>query len=280
MFELPEKSIACFERWSGTKVTVHGYTDAYQLVLDVMRTKHLHPLCCQTKQTETGKVCQVTDMKMLCWEIGRFRNGGIKRCRAGILEWFLPIWDDAQLQAIVFAGARIAPPGWRCELPFLDFLPAGQRRVAPNGRLMEPGEEAFVLEGLAQLAARLKQFVEPLKEDVLSRAQNIPRDVLIRYLICRNYQKPGQTLEIISQALKLSRSRTLHVIKEETGQNLLELLNTVRLNKARFLLHSSLASVQGISEQCGFGNISNFFRLFRRQHGITPLQYRKKIFDK
>ena len=117
MFDLPEKAISCFEKWSDTKVTVHSYTDAYELVLNVERTKHLHPLCCQTKQTPLGRFCQSTDMKMLCHELSRFRNGGIKRCRAGILEWFMTIWDEVHLQAIVFAAARIAPAGWKMVAP-------------------------------------------------------------------------------------------------------------------------------------------------------------------
>ena len=276
MFDLPEKAIRCFEMWSGTTVVIHGYSNIYELMIDVDRTNHQHVLCRQAKRSGEGKFCEPVDVEMLSGEIGRFRNGGMKRCRAGLLEWFMPVWDDIQLQAILFAGVRTAPAQWTPAVPFLDFDRAEPGRCRWPGRLIAPGEDELVLEGLAQLAARLKQFFDPIRENVIADHQNIPRDVLIRYLICRNYHKPGKSLEIISRALSLSKSRTLHVIKEETGQNLLDLLNSVRLNKACFLLHSSLEPVHVIAETCGFGNISNFFRLFRKRYGVTPLNYRKQ----
>lgn len=279
MFELPEKAIACFEFWSNTTVSIHGYCKEYELMLNLNRTKHQHPFCMQIKRSSLGCRCMATDMSGMAGEINRFRNGGIKRCPAGALEWFMPIWDGIQLQAVCFAGMRQAPPGWQPQVPLLDFQ-LNNTNIIPDLKEMSPQEETVVLEGLAQLAARLKQFIDPLRDTVIADLHDTPRDNLIRYLICRHYRNPGKSLEVISKALSLSKSRTLHVIKEETGQNLLDLLNTVRINNACFLLRSSLKPIHVISEECGFGNISNFFRLFRKRLGITPLNYRKQHLQK
>lgn len=275
MFNFQEKAVRCFETWSGTTVSIHGYCKEYELMFDISRSKHQHPLCMQIKRTQCGAVsCPTVDMAQLASEIHRFRSGGIKRCPSGLLEFFMPVWDGIRLQAILFAGVRRAPENWIPAVPMLD-LGQGSDGCTLEAQVLKDGEEEMILEGLAQLAARLKQFVDPLRDNVLGDKQDMPRDMLIRYLICRHYSKPGQSLDIISKALSLSKSRTLHVIKEETGQNLLELLNSVRLNNACFLLSSSLKPVHVISEECGFGNISNFFRLFRKTYGVTPLNFRK-----
>lgn len=278
MFDLPENAIKCFETWSNTSVSIHGYSSEYELMLNLNRTKHQHPQCMQIKRTAIGKLCMTTDMQELAGEINRFRNGGIKRCPAGVLEWFMPVWDGIRLQAILFAGLRAAPVNWQSPVPFLDM---GKENCSGSCGVPEiTGKEAeLILEGLAQLAARLKNFIDPIRDEVIADHQDTPRNDLIRYLICRHYRKPGKSLEIISKTLSLSKSRTLHVIKEETGQNLMDLLNTVRINKACFLLRSSLKPVHIIAEECGFGNISNFFRAFRKRMGITPLHYRKQHFQ-
>ena len=279
MFELPEKAITCFETWSNTSVCIHGYSNEYDLILPQKRTKHQHPFCMHTKRTAFGNFCVSADVKDLAGEISRFRNGGIKRCPAGVLEWFMPIYDGIQLRAICFAGVRQAAPDWKPSVPLLD-LKQIQNPHFPGLQEITPAEEELVLEGLAQLAARLKQFFDPIRDQVISDHHDMPRDTLIRYLIYRNYRNPGKSLDIISKALSLSKSRTLHVIKEETGENLLDLINNVRISNACYLLRSSLKPVHMVSEECGFGNISNFFRLFRKRLGITPLNYRKQHFQK
>ena len=278
MFELPERAIRCFEQWSGTSVAIHGYSDEYEFMLDLQRTKHQHHFCMSFKSTPPGSHCREIDMQELSVAIHYYRNGGIKRCHAGVLEFFMPIWNGIQLQAILFAGIRQAPENWHPAIPFLD-LGTEQKNIAPAVPELLPGEEEHILEGLAQLAARLKQFFDPIRDKVISDLHDAPRDVIIRYLICRHYQDSGKTLDIISRTLSLSKSRTLHVIKEETGENFLELLNTVRVNNACFLLRSSLKPIHIISEECGFGNISTFFRVFRKRMGITPLNYRKLHFQ-
>lgn len=48
-----------------------------------------------------------------------------------------------------------------------------------------------------------------------------------------------------------------------------------RLAHARMLLQSTELSMADIARQCGWQDVSNFVRRFRRQFQVTPLQYRK-----
>lgn len=66
-------------------------------------------------------------------------------------------------------------------------------------------------------------------------------------------------------------SRTFHQL---TGHTLSHYVSRLRLSLARDLLAETGMRVQDIARQTGFGDPNILIRLFRREEGITPLQYR------
>ena len=48
-----------------------------------------------------------------------------------------------------------------------------------------------------------------------------------------------------------------------------------RMERAAKLLQDSSLSVLGVAQAVGYGSVSQFSAAFRRQHGLTPAQYRK-----
>lgn len=62
-----------------------------------------------------------------------------------------------------------------------------------------------------------------------------------------------------------------------TGCTLVEYLTAVRLQHARYLLASTRLHVADIASRTGFNSLSHFNRVFLRQVGMPPLQYRKAL---
>lgn len=58
--------------------------------------------------------------------------------------------------------------------------------------------------------------------------------------------------------------------KKVTGQNFSDYLNSLRIKKARELLQDSSSSVIDVAMACGFRNMSNFYRMFKKYTGSTP----------
>jgi AraC family cel operon transcriptional repressor len=73
-----------------------------------------------------------------------------------------------------------------------------------------------------------------------------------------------------------SHEHVCRTCKAITGLTPSEYINQVRIEFAAHLLRSDERSINAIVEECGFDNSSYFYRLFRRQYGSTPRQYRLK----
>ena len=65
------------------------------------------------------------------------------------------------------------------------------------------------------------------------------------------------------------------MFRQITGRTPIDYLNYYRVECAAELLCSTSDSVTEVALACGFGDVSYFGRLFRRQKGKTPGEYRR-----
>lgn len=98
---------------------------------------------------------------------------------------------------------------------------------------------------------------------------------MIRY-VSTHYQEKI-TIEEISQFFHYSPSHFMKFFKSHTGMSFISYVNDYRITEARTLLTNTTDSVLDISFQCGFTNLSNFNRIFKRKYGISPSQMRKQL---
>lgn len=76
------------------------------------------------------------------------------------------------------------------------------------------------------------------------------------------------------EAAGRSHEHVCRTCKSATGYTPSEYVNRIRINHAAQLLRSSEMPVDDVIESCGFENVSYFYRLFRKQMGVTPKSYR------
>ena len=65
------------------------------------------------------------------------------------------------------------------------------------------------------------------------------------------------------------------IIKRRTGRNYTDLLQEKRLKYAAYLLSTTELPVTDISADVGYNNFSYFYKIFKKEYGITPKEYRK-----
>lgn len=63
--------------------------------------------------------------------------------------------------------------------------------------------------------------------------------------------------------------------KKRTSRSFVDSLNEIRLGYATRMLVDTTTSIAEICFACGFNNISNFNRIFKKKKGCTPKEFRE-----
>jgi transcriptional regulator GlxA family with amidase domain len=100
-------------------------------------------------------------------------------------------------------------------------------------------------------------------------------DRATRYL----QQHAGKRLAIagVCRTLAVSERTLARKFKTNLGMSPLSYLQSQRIGRARQLLESSALPLERIVEQCGYEDVSSFRKLFARQVGMTPREYRLRF---
>lgn len=96
----------------------------------------------------------------------------------------------------------------------------------------------------------------------------------IRYIA--NHFNEQITLDMVADALHLNESYFSSLFSKTYGCTFKTYLTIYRLGYAKQLLQNTDLSVTEICTASGFQTLPHFFRVFKQQEGITPLQFRKQ----
>lgn len=94
--------------------------------------------------------------------------------------------------------------------------------------------------------------------------------------IAQNYEVPAPVAAMVSRSGLPERSFKRRFV-QATGMSPLEYVHTLRLEEAKQMLESGAYAIEAIANDVGYEDAGFFSRLFRRQVGLTPAQYRKRF---
>lgn len=97
----------------------------------------------------------------------------------------------------------------------------------------------------------------------------------IMFFLHENYQRQVLLAELAS-LINMSEASLTRFFKKWTGKTFIDNLNDIRIAEAVCRLIDTSDTIAEICYKCGFNNLSNFNRAFRRRKESTPTAYREK----
>lgn len=94
-------------------------------------------------------------------------------------------------------------------------------------------------------------------------------------VIENRYREPI-TLQDMADSLLVTPQYTCHMFRQAVGLSPIEYLNRYRISKAKeLLLEHADRGIKAITLEVGFESPSYFIRIFRKNEGMTPLEFRR-----
>lgn len=128
------------------------------------------------------------------------------------------------------------------------------------------------------LKAYMHQMLNELCEDV-RKSEGIKRDdkkfgVQVMDYVKENYMNPDLNISIAALYFGITPSYLSALFKEQTGLNLLEYINHIRVEQVKKLLEEDY-SLTEICAKTGFRGSGGLIRVFKKETGVTPGQMKK-----
>lgn len=124
----------------------------------------------------------------------------------------------------------------------------------------------------------LAEDIRPLaSHSFISQNKPLGEDLRISKIVeylNRNYQSQVR-LSDVAALINMSEPSFCRFIKQRTSKSFVDFLTDIRLGFAIRLLIDSSQSIAEIGYACGFNNLSNFNRIFKKRKGMPPTEFRE-----
>lgn len=155
------------------------------------------------------------------------------------------------------------------------------RLIAEKLEVLVTKKDFEVIIGLFEILSLLSESTDYNKINIEAYTPNndtIKKDRLsdVFQFINDNYKKEI-SLDEVAQIANLTPTSFCRMFKAKTKKNFVEYLNEIRISNACKHLIETDMSVSEIAYECGYKTVSNFNKLFKKNTGSTPKEYKNKI---
>ena len=143
--------------------------------------------------------------------------------------------------------------------------------------LLESESDRRAVELLLKTCMHLVSKTEAKKPDIESEKEFSAVLPALQYILQKYREEIG--VKALANECHLSVSRFGNVFKHSVGISPMAYLAEVRMAAAANLLRETDRSVMQIASDVGYDTLSSFNREFKKTYAISPLRYRKSMFN-
>lgn len=143
--------------------------------------------------------------------------------------------------------------------------------------LLKPSNMEEIEEAIRFMSARVEPG-EDAGEELPESHENVAGNFIVRNALSyieENY-KEKLLLSDVAEKTYVSQWHLSKLLNKETGQNFSEILNGVRIEKAKELLKNPSMRIGDIAEEVGFLDLAHFSRVFKKICGMSANEYRNR----
>jgi two-component system response regulator YesN len=116
--------------------------------------------------------------------------------------------------------------------------------------------------------------------DLLTEKDTDPQDAIINRAISfirENYASQDLSLSTIADSCHISPSYLSRIFKQKKGHTITEQVNRTRIEEAKHILQECDSTVNETAQKVGFADRSYFYKVFKKQVGLSPSTYKSKF---
>ncbi|GIN73397.1 putative HTH-type transcriptional regulator YtdP [Bacillus sp. J14TS2] len=140
--------------------------------------------------------------------------------------------------------------------------------------------EALVeFQSIDDLEKKINVLIVNICEEIEKRKKshnNLMRDNILDY-IQNHYKLHDLSLEHVAEAFQISVSYLSRFIKEQTGSTFTQFVWRLRNEEFKNQLRETNHAIKDIVTDIGYVDVANFTRKFKKEEGLTPGQYRRRL---
>lgn len=167
-------------------------------------------------------------------------------------------------------------------------------RLGVTRFLLKPSKLDEIEEAIAAMQEKLKNSrrktaaIGQTEEAKETEAEEIPEEenpatsFIVRNALSYMEEHYEERLKLsdVADQIYVSQWHLSKLLNRHTGQSFSELLNHIRIEKAKDLLQKPSLRIGEIAETVGFLDMAHFSRVFKKLEGVSANEYRNKVLGK
>lgn len=151
--------------------------------------------------------------------------------------------------------------------------------------LLKPSKMEELTEALREMTRRLGEIYENRRsrdeeeepqEDAFTNEANDSNSFIVRRALMVLEESSGDKISLseVAEQCYVSQWHLSKLLNKTTGKSFYDLLNEIRIKKAKQLLCDPKLRISDISDIVGYSDVSHFSRVFKKETGLSANEYR------
>lgn len=160
---------------------------------------------------------------------------------------------------------------------YRDFAYAQEAiRLGVTRFLLKPSKMDEINEALQAMVERLDKLPQEEKTD--EQSQSAGSFLVNRaYSYMREHYAEKLTLQTVADCCYVSQWHLSKLLNRHEGKSFYDILNAIRIQKAKELLTDPKLKIGDISEMVGYADTAHFARTFKKLEGMSANEYRNSL---